>query len=550
MNTESESERSSNQPAGTAFFAWLRGLGIVRSQDRWLTGVAGGLAAKLGIDPLIVRGVFVVLALLGGPGLLLYIVGWLLLPDHTGRIATEDIIRGRASTGTLTWAIVLATLVVVPAVLSFFGAGNWVQSFSVWGWGAWGALGMPAWIPAVIAWIFWIAVICFGAYWLFIVHPGRNRATSTSEDTASEHSASEHPASEHPRPGSDHSAQSFSDRVDGHARRASENAQQWGQRTSDNAAEWGRRVGENATRHTEEWNARYAQQRQARQLGAGQTILTIAIALLAGGLSALWITSAEPALSVEGVVPAALIGAFIAAVVVLALSLIVAGIRGRYTGWIGFLTWCGVVALMITVVLPWGVRFQPFGDIHVDMRDAPGTVVIAGTAHLDLDSLDLGSLDAADSTPHDELDVWLAAGNISIDMPDSSPAVVNVRVLAGNIGEQTPEGTAPRTSGPFLSRTITANIPAGDSPESVATVNVYLLAGNVRVLNDTDSAQTENDPTSREVDQTRRELEQELEQLAWQLEEPGLSNHEEDSLKAQSREIRQELNTLEMETSR
>ena len=45
------------------FFSWIRGLGIERSSDRWFAGVAGGIAAKAGIDPLIVRGIFVVLAI-------------------------------------------------------------------------------------------------------------------------------------------------------------------------------------------------------------------------------------------------------------------------------------------------------------------------------------------------------------------------------------------------------------------------------------------------------------------------------------------------------
>jgi phage shock protein PspC (stress-responsive transcriptional regulator) len=43
-------------------------------------GVAAGLGAYLGLDPVIVRIVFVVLALAGGSGVVLYILGWLLIP--------------------------------------------------------------------------------------------------------------------------------------------------------------------------------------------------------------------------------------------------------------------------------------------------------------------------------------------------------------------------------------------------------------------------------------------------------------------------------------
>src|SRR5450631_457144 len=50
--------------------------------DRKLAGVCGGLAAYLGIDPIILRILVVVLSLFGGSGLLLYAAGWLLLPDE------------------------------------------------------------------------------------------------------------------------------------------------------------------------------------------------------------------------------------------------------------------------------------------------------------------------------------------------------------------------------------------------------------------------------------------------------------------------------------
>jgi phage shock protein PspC (stress-responsive transcriptional regulator) len=43
-------------------------------------GVAAGLGAYLGLDPMIVRIVFVVLALAGGSGVVLYLLGWLLIP--------------------------------------------------------------------------------------------------------------------------------------------------------------------------------------------------------------------------------------------------------------------------------------------------------------------------------------------------------------------------------------------------------------------------------------------------------------------------------------
>src|SRR5690606_39828689 len=65
----------------------------------WLGGVAAGLAARLGIDPILVRGILVVVALIGAPALLLYAAAWLLLPDLEGRIHLERLTRGHFEIG-------------------------------------------------------------------------------------------------------------------------------------------------------------------------------------------------------------------------------------------------------------------------------------------------------------------------------------------------------------------------------------------------------------------------------------------------------------------
>ena len=78
---------------GTRFFDWMRGLGVVRS-DGWLGGVCAGIAYRLGIDPLIVRGIVVVAGILGVPVLLLYAAAWALLPDRDGRIHLQRLFEG------------------------------------------------------------------------------------------------------------------------------------------------------------------------------------------------------------------------------------------------------------------------------------------------------------------------------------------------------------------------------------------------------------------------------------------------------------------------
>ena len=52
--------------------------------DKYVAGVAGGLARHFDIDPAIVRVLFVVLTFFGGTGLMLYGALWLLLPEDDG----------------------------------------------------------------------------------------------------------------------------------------------------------------------------------------------------------------------------------------------------------------------------------------------------------------------------------------------------------------------------------------------------------------------------------------------------------------------------------
>lgn len=48
--------------------------------DRMLGGVCAGLAHFLGMDPTVIRLIFLVLFLLGGHGLLVYLILWIITP--------------------------------------------------------------------------------------------------------------------------------------------------------------------------------------------------------------------------------------------------------------------------------------------------------------------------------------------------------------------------------------------------------------------------------------------------------------------------------------
>ncbi|HVQ92672.1 MAG TPA: PspC domain-containing protein, partial [Mycobacteriales bacterium] len=71
---------------------------LVRSRrNRMIAGVAGGLGEHLGVDPVLFRVLFAVLALpiFGWTGLLAYLVGWLLLPDQDESGSPAESLLGR-----------------------------------------------------------------------------------------------------------------------------------------------------------------------------------------------------------------------------------------------------------------------------------------------------------------------------------------------------------------------------------------------------------------------------------------------------------------------
>lgn len=51
-------------------------------KNRMLGGVSAGLGEYLNIDPTLVRLGFVALALMGGPGIVIYIIMWLVVPQE------------------------------------------------------------------------------------------------------------------------------------------------------------------------------------------------------------------------------------------------------------------------------------------------------------------------------------------------------------------------------------------------------------------------------------------------------------------------------------
>jgi phage shock protein C len=82
--------------------------------DRVIAGVCGGLGRYLGVDPVLLRIAFVVLAIAGGGGILLYIVAWILVPEE--RVG-EPLGSERPSSVETTRLIVGGSLIALGTIL-------------------------------------------------------------------------------------------------------------------------------------------------------------------------------------------------------------------------------------------------------------------------------------------------------------------------------------------------------------------------------------------------------------------------------------------------
>lgn len=64
-------------PASTQFRPLFRS-----DRNRVIAGVCGGLGIYFGIDPTVIRVLWVIFSVIGGPGLMIYLVLWLIIPSE------------------------------------------------------------------------------------------------------------------------------------------------------------------------------------------------------------------------------------------------------------------------------------------------------------------------------------------------------------------------------------------------------------------------------------------------------------------------------------
>ncbi len=97
-----------------------------RTDDRVIGGVASGLGEFLNVDPLLVRIGFVGLMVFGGLGLLLYVGGWLLVPEESSDESIAEELLKRTGLTPARW---LVLLLLCAGLLVFLGGMGNVAAF-------------------------------------------------------------------------------------------------------------------------------------------------------------------------------------------------------------------------------------------------------------------------------------------------------------------------------------------------------------------------------------------------------------------------------------
>ena len=98
--------------------------------DRKVSGVAGGLAQYFDLDPIIFRIGFIILTVLGGSGLLVYVAGWLILPEEgKDESIAAEVLRNRREKP---WALIGLGLLALAGLILVGNKNFWPSGGGVW----------------------------------------------------------------------------------------------------------------------------------------------------------------------------------------------------------------------------------------------------------------------------------------------------------------------------------------------------------------------------------------------------------------------------------
>jgi phage shock protein PspC (stress-responsive transcriptional regulator) len=479
-------------PQQSTFFDWIRGAGLIRTDDAWLAGVAGGIARRTGLDPLIIRGIILVVAILGGPALFLYAVAWALLPDSQGRIHAE-----RAIHGVFDPAMIAIGVLVVLTFVPFMQGIWWQGAPDFWN--------MPEWLESTLR-SGWVLALVAGLIWLTVVIARRTPAGSAA------------PVAPEPRPHADFGTSSatpagssafgaspaFSDAsapagAQGAAAgatgsmpgrqtdstwystpEAAHAASGMGQEAPSawNAAQASGQAERDAQRRARD-AARAEQRREheeryrRRQPGAAFVSIALGLALLAGVFLAI-------ALGYTTFSDTAVLVGVGTALGVIALATIIAGIRGKESGALGFFAVVAILVLLFVGIFPRGTAVSVVGNTTWEVTDAaPGSAtgfsMGAGSPTLDLSALDDRGADVGGL-----VELWLGAGTIDLILPEDVPVILEVAGGVAGLSYTDADGESRERGAPIYREVVRF----GDtSDDDTTTVRIWIGAGSVDIAN-------------------------------------------------------------------
>ncbi|MDR6413552.1 PspC domain-containing protein [Pseudarthrobacter sulfonivorans] len=411
----------------TDFFTWIRSHGIQRGRDRWIGGVSGGIAHRMGIDPLIVRGIFIVLTLFAGVGVLLYGIAWAFLPEPDGRIHVQEAGAGRWSSG--------MTGALVTTVVGLTGLGG-----GFWGWSRNGFGGF-FWT------VFWVGGAIYLIYYLTQRNRVRNGAPmNTTPQPAGAGNASfsssyptTYPVAPYTSPyaatdtGSAGNPQYAptppfgpTPPSGGSFPGGDKYGSGYGSDTYGGGGGYG---GGNYGGYQPPQGPAPAPKARPSGPGAPAVAITAGTALLVGGgLKAL------DAANVINLGDAANAIVWASGAAVLGLGILIAGLRGKTSGILGFFAVVALVIGGIFNVVGNGdrVRFTQVAWTPISIEQArDGYNVTAGRGNLDLTKMNLTAPLPSDVVV--PLDV--TASNVTVVIPDDVPVKIEADMTMGNLNE-------------------------------------------------------------------------------------------------------------------
>lgn len=430
--------QSESESESAKFFQWLRSLGIQRGSSRWVGGVCSGLANKWGIDPVIVRGLAVVLTLFFGIGLLAYGVAWALLPEPDGRIHVEEVARGHWSAG-MTGAGIIT-------LMGLGGSGSGVFQNGDGGWFIW---------P-----LFWVAGIVWLIYWAV----SRDKPKNTAEAPNGEPPAARGHGDIDPEgpalPVYGHTWQSGNYGSPAGAPAASAGTQQ----------PYAQSYLQQPSMTNPQMYVKQKPRSAKPRLGMAGSLLVIGAAAVVG--AAVLLLNAGHAINLGGYEAGV---AAAAAAITAGLGIVAAGIAGRSAGGLG--------TFSVTMLVLAGLLSLPANNTPLDAFNSTswsptsaeaaeaGRTVVLGNATIDLTGLDVGPLPGVDV----KVPLKAVTANLTVKVPADIPVTIKSELAA------TQFSINGKNDGGVLTQDMTSNV----NPKAAGSglvVNLQGVASNIDIV--------------------------------------------------------------------